>query len=236
MSYKTITKRVGYICPKCRKDTGIRRTFQEKSYIEVLSEEDGGNKKEYGVIDFNKDNNTSETLCVQYKEYKDVSLHYFCNNCEQMINLIEIDEELIEIIELLNSINGVRTAYCCSGHGKEEMYIKFYSNWDDYLYNCFVEKLYWDENDENCYISAFKKFRIYREQISDQRIYEITMTCLYDVDDNNLADVTKFINDFKSNFIWLKSKLEDIKYFMDYNSSEKEDFDLAYALDPNLFF
>lgn len=35
----------------------------------------------------------------------------------------DVDEELIDLLDVLNSIPGVRTLYSCCGHGREEFYI-----------------------------------------------------------------------------------------------------------------
>jgi tRNA(Phe) wybutosine-synthesizing methylase Tyw3 len=35
----------------------------------------------------------------------------------------DIDQELISLLDVINSIPGVRTLFSCCGHGKEEFYI-----------------------------------------------------------------------------------------------------------------
>lgn len=93
----------------------------------------------------------------------------------------DVDQELISLLDVINSIPGVRTLFSCCGHGKEEFYIMLAytsSQTRSLIENTFSKNTYYIENFnddltyKDVFIGKFKSYDFYNEPINDNIIFE----------------------------------------------------------------
>ena len=206
-NYKAEYKLVGYICPICRQSVGITREYYNHIYKEKINITTNKSSTNIGSC---KSDNSNINCTIKYKiDHDDVSIITICQNCQEPVELIEIDKGLENIIVLMNSIYGIRTCYCCSGHGVEKMYISFYSNWDDYLYNKFLDIINNNEIDQ--------EFIVFRNRESDQEIYKITIRSVSAMwNREKLYDIMINVKEYINTINW-KHRHIDLLYSVDYD-------------------
>jgi hypothetical protein len=93
----------------------------------------------------------------------------------------DIDQELISLLDVINSIPGVRTLFSCCGHGKEEFYIMLAytsSQTRSLIENIFLNNTHCIENFnddltyKDVFIGKFKSYDFYNGPINDNIIFE----------------------------------------------------------------
>lgn len=82
----------------------------------------------------------------------------------------DIDQEMVPLLDVINSIPGVRTMYCCCGHGKESWYLSLsftsiaalmaVEHWFDPRHTSNYERLHsLTESAETCTHYVYTRYR-----------------------------------------------------------------------------
>lgn len=120
----------------------------------------------------------------------------------------DVDKELIPMLNIINSIPGVRTVFSCCGHGKNDFYLSLaYTSCQtrSFIDNIFQRngcliKGFNDEDTNNKYICKFKILDMHCVS-NNNMIYETEV--LYSSEELGLMNKKDRINEYKKNLLFL---------------------------------